>query len=214
MKLDEPNTPKEKLLQIYFLCINDAPGPGGISPTIIVFGVSPKLPEPQSLNMSLAARTRTIREWTQLSKRLKAQRILQESSRRRHVASTSDIREIEKLIPGDDVLIYREKEGWRSYPFVRLNRVGVVVQLPTKHSKFAITSCRVAKHAPITSEGELIPLPKIAKHQLDSEQPAVTENSDVDLSKIPESNDIHQPISESDGLQQMWIAQSMHLVSF
>ncbi len=36
VSLDEPTTPREEKLQLALRCVNDAPGPGGISPTMLV----------------------------------------------------------------------------------------------------------------------------------------------------------------------------------
>ncbi len=160
VSLDEPSTQREERLQLALRCINDAPGPGGISPTMLVFEVIPKLHIPRKRNASLESRVRAIRDCTMLARRLKAQRIRNEAARRRHVQNLVHIRSLEQLVPEDIVLVHREKEGWKPYPFVCMDNDAVSVQLPKKISKFAIKSCWPANLAPVTSVGDLIPISK------------------------------------------------------
>ncbi len=72
-----------------------------------VYGLIPKLYMPSERDMSLATRVRTIRENTVLARRLKAQRIPGEASRCRHNPNLVHFREVENLVPGDGVLVYR-----------------------------------------------------------------------------------------------------------
>ena len=91
---------------------------------------------PESRDKSIKSRVKLIRECTEVAKRLKARRIVGEASRRRRIPDMANIRELEKLVPGDEVLVYREDDGWKSFPFVRMEPDGIVVKLPHKESKF------------------------------------------------------------------------------
>ncbi len=73
--LDEPHSTREENLQLALRCVHDAPGPGGFSPTTLVYRVIPKLHMPHRRNLSLDARVRTTRERTMLVRPFKAQRI-------------------------------------------------------------------------------------------------------------------------------------------
>ncbi len=90
----------KKKLQPGLQCVNDAPGPGGFSPTMLVYRLIPKLHMPHRHHSSLDARVRTIREQTMLVRRLKAQRVRQKASRRKHVPNLEHIRALENLITG------------------------------------------------------------------------------------------------------------------
>ncbi len=156
--LDEPSSSREEKLLLALRCENDALGPEGISPTMLVFEVIPNLYLSNKRDLSLQARIRTIRECTLLARRLKAQHVRDEAARRRHVPNIRNIRTLEATVPGDTVLVYREMDGWKPYPFVSMHEDSVSVQLPKRISRFAITSCKPAANAPVTSAGELVPI--------------------------------------------------------
>lgn len=158
LRLDEPDINKKERLLLTFRCVNDAPGPGGISPTLLVYSVFPKLPLPQNRDTSLARRVKTISECTKLAKELKAKQIIKDSVNLRNVTGRNHIQELEKLIPGDEVMVYRKNAGWKIYPFVKLESDGVVVQLDNRQSKFSLTACRVFNPSLITNDTEVIPL--------------------------------------------------------
>ncbi len=67
----------------------------------------PKLHMPSERDMSVATRVRTIRENTVLERRLQAQRIPGMAARYRHNPNLAHCRELETLVLGDGVLVYR-----------------------------------------------------------------------------------------------------------
>ena len=55
----EPTVTRKERLELTFRAINDVPGAGGVSPTLLVFGVIHKLPRRQTRDVSLLARVKT-----------------------------------------------------------------------------------------------------------------------------------------------------------
>ena len=217
-KIDFPDLAREKLLELTLRAVNDAPGPSGVSPTILVYGIPPKLPVPQRRDTTFASRVIKIKDATILATKFKAQRVLNEASRRKHTPNMSLIRALETLLPGEDVLVYRESGGWTVYPFVRLQNDGVVVQLPSKQSKFAVTHCRPVKHVHIPMPDEVID-PKV-EHAEFSEQEREEWNRPLEMSnaiEVPDSSEdsINSPdIENIKGSADMSCVDSEGYLSF
>ena len=156
-------------MKLTLRAVNDAPDPGGVSPTILVHGIPPKLPVPQRRDTTFATRVTKIKDATILATKLKAQRVLKEASRRKHTPNMSLIRALETLLPGEDVLVCRESGGWTVYPFFCLQDDGVVVQLPSQQSKIAVTHCRPVKNVHIPMHEEVIN-PKVEHTELSEQE--------------------------------------------
>ena len=75
----------------------------------------------------ILASLRRLADTTILAIKLKAQRVLEEASSRKHTPHISLIRALETLLPGEEVLVYWESDGWTVYPFFRLQDDGAVV---------------------------------------------------------------------------------------
>ena len=73
LKLDFTYLNREELLELTFRAVNYAPGPDGVSPTILVYGIPPKLSIPQRRDTTLASRVVKIRQATAIAAKLKAQ---------------------------------------------------------------------------------------------------------------------------------------------
>lgn len=143
LKLDLPKASQDDRLSLTFRAINDVPDSDtGICPTTMVFGVYPKLPKSGNRG-SMAERARIISECTALATKLKSRRIIKDSIRKYHSPSSIEIEKVRRLVPGSDVLVYREKEGWKRYELSSVEGNDVKVKLPSgKISTFGIHNVR------------------------------------------------------------------------
>ncbi len=158
LKMDLPASRRDDRLSLSFRAINDAPSsPGGISPTMLVFGILPKIPGAGHRG-SMAERANVVRQCTNLVVQMNAKRILRDSMRPRNVPSVIESEKVRTAPPGSKVIVYREKGGWTPYTLVRVRENEVDVILPSgKVSTFSLNSVRVFNNPTIeeeTSEGQ------------------------------------------------------------
>ena len=141
--IDLPQIVKEERLSMTFRAINDTPCSDiGIFPTTLVFGVYPKIlgAGPRG---TMAKRSKIIRECINLVIKLLARRTIRDSTREKSTASVSQMNKARNLPSGHELLVYREKHGWKLYTLVRDNNNNVDVVLPSwKISTFSINVVR------------------------------------------------------------------------
>lgn len=129
--IDLPKISKEDRLSLSFRAINDSPSSTtGVSPTAMVFGIHPKLPGGGKRG-SYAQRAQIVADCRKLATKMKARRIIQETSKRQNSASGTNIETIRRLSPGSTVLVYRENEGWKKYILASVHENDVNVILPS-----------------------------------------------------------------------------------
>jgi len=126
-----------------FRAINDSPNSDtGICPTTLVFGIYPKIPGAGHRG-TMAQRANIIRECTAEVTKMKARRLLRDSTRSRNSPNAAAIEKIRSLPAGQEVLVFREPGGWIPYTLVRVVRNSVDVILPSgKISSFPINVVR------------------------------------------------------------------------
>lgn len=101
LKSDVPSLRREERLSMAFRAINDAPSSSsGISPTMLVFGVHPKLPG-AGFRGSYAKRAHIVRECTKAVIKMKARRMVRDSIRPRNIPSLGEQNKIRETVCGD-----------------------------------------------------------------------------------------------------------------
>lgn len=84
-------------------------GPEGFTPAILAFGAQPRLPfgnydqQPQTVTNRMDLMTTAIRKYEAIVSQLRL---------RRAFNSAPPNEAVYELTPGDEVLVYREKQGW------------------------------------------------------------------------------------------------------
>lgn len=143
LKTDLPKTSAADRLSLTFRAINDVPdSDSGICPTTMVFGVYPKIPR-SGHRGSMAVRAKIIQDCTALATKMKARRVIKDSVRKYHAPSMREIEKLRRLPPGSDVLVHREKIGWKKYSLSSVKDNEVQVVLPSgKISSFGIHCVR------------------------------------------------------------------------
>lgn len=153
LKLAEFGTSRDDLLSMSFRGINDAPGAGGVSPTVLVFGVHLKIPGAGPRG-SMAERANVIRECTHLVIEHRAKRMIRDSIRNRNQPDLAAQERVRTCRPGSQVLVYREKGGWTPYRLVRVVDNEVHVVLPSgKISSFSKAIDTIRSQAEIQDLG-------------------------------------------------------------
>lgn len=151
---DLPDLNKESILQMAFKATNDVAGPGGIVPTLLVFGCYPRmsfsdLPQPTIKNRVTAIR----RAMSEVSK-LRARRQVVEALRQRN---GPNVEPTKNLPINSEVLVWRDNNNSARWdgPFKLLNIEGDTckIQLENGLKDFRITSVK-----PYLVESDELPL--------------------------------------------------------
>ena len=157
LKIDLPEISKEDRLSLSFRALNDVPSTvTGVTPTMLVFGIRPKLPG-RNRDNSLAKRAQVVEDCTKLAKKMISRRLIRDSTNKKEF-NMMHVEKVRQLTKGDKIVVWREGEGWKIYSFVRVNGNEVRVQLPSGHvSSFPIEFCRAYKEserAPVTERND------------------------------------------------------------
>ncbi len=141
--IDVPRMSASDRLSLTFRAINDVPDSNtGICLTSIVFGVHPKLPKSGNRG-SMAERARIITDCTKLAVKMKARSKIKERVRKYYAPNVQEVEKIRRLPPGTEVLVFREKYGWKKYKVAAVEENNVEFVLPSKNiSPFGIHCAR------------------------------------------------------------------------
>lgn len=116
-----------------FRVINDAPDSvTGISPTTMVFGVHPKIPG-AGHRETMAQRATVIRICTKKFIELRYRKLVKGTLCVRSMPSMAEIDKLCSLNTGENVLVYREKNGWQLNTLVRVRDNELDAILPKGH---------------------------------------------------------------------------------
>ena len=74
ISVELPDITKEIALQMAFKAINDSAGPNGLIPTLLVFGVYPRITESNAPNATVILRTTVLKKAIEEIKKLRAKR--------------------------------------------------------------------------------------------------------------------------------------------
>lgn len=142
LRIDIAHIRKEDRLFMSFEAFNDSRASyTGICPKTLVCGVYPKIPG-ASCQGSKIERVNIIRQCIKLAQNLRMH-TLKGSTKIRHTPSMVELNHVRHMPTGHDILVYREKEGWKRYTPVRVRDNEVVVILPNGIIfNFAICSIR------------------------------------------------------------------------
>jgi hypothetical protein len=108
---EECSAPKDVALQMAVKAINDTAGPGGLIPTLLVFGAYPRMVESDPPAPSITARATAIRKAMQEVMKLRLQRQVKEALTQRNGPDTSTLHDTPI---NSDVLVWREGNAGRS----------------------------------------------------------------------------------------------------
>ena len=120
--------------------MNDTAGPDSIVPTLLVFGVFPRMSTKDVVNTTVIERGRAIRRAIKEVAKLYTKRHVAKALQTRN---RPNINEILGLAIGEPVLVWRENKGWEG-PFTMLSIDGrdCTVKLPNGPLTFRITSVK------------------------------------------------------------------------
>ncbi len=107
-ELKDEHINKEMVLQMAVKAVNDLAGPDGIVPTLLVFGVYPRLTEIDPLSLSVTKRAEAIRTATKEVHCLYAERRVKDALAMRNGSNTKITLD---LLLQSDIRVWREKEG-------------------------------------------------------------------------------------------------------
>jgi hypothetical protein len=107
-KLKDKQINKEMILQIAVKAINDSAEPDGIVPTLLVFGVYPRLTEMDPPSPLVTKRAEAIRAATKEVRRLYTERRVKDALA---MCNSLDTKDTLDLSLQSDVRVWREKEG-------------------------------------------------------------------------------------------------------
>lgn len=144
ISMDCPDLCKEDRLSMAIRAVNDMAGPDGISATLLVFGVVPRLGilgDPGTL--SYARRGAALREATKIASEFDAKQAIRTALRHRSAPSMTEIESLRRLTPGSDIRVYREQGGWTPCKLIKVNGNCVEYFLPSgRASSATIASVR------------------------------------------------------------------------
>jgi len=133
--LDHPAAPLSLIIDYANLSMSHTIGPDGFTPAILAFGAQPRLPignyeqEPQSVVNRMDLMSTARREYESIVGQLRVKRAL-------HTTLPNET--VHTATPGDEVLAYREKNGWEG-PYTFLYRDGrLSVVLDNKGTRTSI----------------------------------------------------------------------------
>ncbi len=113
LKLEDSTMDKHLRLSIAFRCINDSVGIDGLVPTLLVFGVYPKLVAQKNLPASTTVqRANAIHSATKLASRLLLKERVRRAALNGPAANLEIIKRVRGLISESPIIVYREKSGW------------------------------------------------------------------------------------------------------
>lgn len=158
VKADSSDIPDEYALALAVKAANDTAGPHGLSPTLLVFGVTPRLPlRPQNLpdNHQRMRALRTAK--SEMARLISRARLETALSRRVPAAADVDIQ------IGDEVLWFRDKPVGRwTGPFIVTGRRGQLLQIDDGDRTTTASIDRVKPYhtrLPPSDEGDSSPAP-------------------------------------------------------
>jgi hypothetical protein len=115
-----PTLSKENCLQMAFKAVNDCSGPGGLVPTLLVFGAFPRMSDEDASAPSIAQRATAIRKAMDEVMKLRAKMQINNALNTRNGPNTESLHD---LPLNSKVLVYREKGGWTG-PFTMVQHHG------------------------------------------------------------------------------------------
>lgn len=129
LRQDLPEILKDQRFSMTFRALIDTHDyDTAISATTLEYGVYPKLPvsDPRS---GMIQPANTICLCSKMFMKLKAQRMIGETEKKKHVASQSYMEQVRTLKPESTVILYREVTSWQQYELVRIfgNKVHVIL---------------------------------------------------------------------------------------
>lgn len=118
--VDHPSAPLPLIIDYANLAMSHTIGPEGFTPAILAFGAQPRLPigeytqQPQTVINRMDLMTTARREYEAIVSQLRIRRVM-------NTAGPNEA--FIEINPGDEVLVYREKNGWQG-PYTFLYRDG------------------------------------------------------------------------------------------
>jgi hypothetical protein len=139
-ELKDEQIDKEIMLQMAVKAINDSAGPDGIVPTLLVFGVYPRLTEMDPPSPSVTKRAEAIRAASKEVRRLYAERQVKDALAMRNGPDTKNTLDLPLQ---SDVRVWRKKEGWTGpYKLIATKRETCIIDMPRGPVKFRLTVVR------------------------------------------------------------------------
>ena len=136
-ELKDEHIDKDMILQMAVKAVNDLAGPDGIVPTLLVFGVYPRLTEIDPLSLSVTKRAEAIRVATKEVRRLYAERQVKDALAIRNGPDTKITLDLPLQ---SDVRVQREKDGWKGlYKLIAIDGETYIVNMPRGPTKFRLT---------------------------------------------------------------------------
>ena len=147
---EHPSISDKHILRLSIKAINDTIGPNGLVPSLLVFGVLPSLPSPNSRSSEQQERFQALR-----AAKAEMETIIAESRIRRALHSKLPPATRYLIKPGDHVRVYRETSKRWEGPFTVTKTTPKIISVTdgTKVRQFNISS--VLPVAPETNDADL-----------------------------------------------------------
>ncbi|KAI1007325.1 hypothetical protein K3495_g906 [Podosphaera aphanis] len=131
---------KSTILQMAVKAINDTAGPDGITPTLLVFGMYPKITEAHESNLPIIARVKAIQKASANISAFRSNKLINSAI---NETSGPDTTPLHNLPLGSKVWVWREPgKSTGPYPLLKINNEDCTVQLSSGPTKFRSTSCK------------------------------------------------------------------------
>jgi len=174
-----PQLSKEFALQAAAKTVNDTTGPEGIIATLRLFGAYPRILIDDAPSLSILERGKAVAKARDEVSKLYTKRQVRDALNQRN---GPDIQHILDALIGDQVLVYREKGGWKGpYTLIDIkNNTKCIVQINSEQTSFRITSVR--KYFPEQEQEQE------TEPQTSTEQNPIQDQTQADTPQPPQSN--------------------------
>ncbi|KAI0995530.1 hypothetical protein K3495_g12649, partial [Podosphaera aphanis] len=169
LREDIPELSKESILQMTFKAINDIAGPGGLIPTLLVFGCYPRMSFSDPPQPSIAKRATAIKRAMAEASKIRLNRQITEALRQQNGPNVEHIKD---LPINSDVLVWRDNHGSKRWegPFklLSIERDTCQIKLPSGPTEFRITSIKpflVENYQPANEVQEPTSEPKLTERR-------------------------------------------------
>ena len=131
---------REAILQMAQKAVNDTAGPGGIVPTLLVFGAYPRIAHSDPPAPSVVQRAEAIRAATKELRKLRAQRQVTEGLAMRNGPDTQATL---SLPINSEVRVWRENKGWKGpYRLIATDGETCTLNMPRGPTNFRSVSVK------------------------------------------------------------------------
>ena len=141
-------TSREAILQMAFKAINDTVGPGGLVPTLLVFGEYPRISSKAPPSPAIRQRAEAISKAMRALRAMRAKRQIRDAINTRNGPSST---EVTSLPLQSEVLVWRENRGWQGpYKILAIDNQDVTLDMPNGPTNFRSTALQPYHRDPET----------------------------------------------------------------